>query len=248
MNSEAFNELLCLMYVKRRRTILFHDWKSAMLNQPFDVWLDAQRIISELFPHAVNCCDANTFDQSFTFINHYFQHQVQAPLVCFTPLEPASIRTYLQLLISRDTVRQLLVHQNCMSNPQQLQLLIDQLGGVDFSYWWHNPSFQALHLFFLHALWMNRDHTRDILCLCIDKQRRQCASVLIDNVGCTKKLFQCVRMHDSGAVCGKEAAVRCERCHRAFYCSAQCQRQDKVMHQLECIQKKCCLCKRTVRT
>lgn len=244
MNSEAFNELLCFFYVKRRRSILFHDWKSAMMKQPYDVFLDGERIISELFPHAINCCDSNAFDQSFTFINHYLQHSIQAPLVCFTPLEPDNIRTYLQLLISRDTVRQLLVHQNNMSHPQQLQQLIDSLGGVDFSYWWHDNAYKALHLFFLHALWMNREYPRDILCLCIDKAQRRCTSALINNVGNTTNLFRCVRMHDNGAVCGKEASVRCDRCHRAFYCSTQCQRFDKSMHQLECIQRKCCLCKR----
>ena len=246
--SDLYKDLCACLYTKRRRTISFKDWYAAMMLQPHDLFLDAQRVVIELFPVAFQCACATVDAKRYSFINYYMQHHVQS-LTFFTSLQPPEIKRYLNILMSRHIVRDLVKHQNTTKNPRMLQGLIEQLGGEDYCTWHDNHRMCELHAFFLHVLWQNRVCPSSTLFICVNETDRTALSVTLESVGSHPEFFRCVRMHDNGDVCAKEATMRCERCCRAFYCSSQCKKADATMHQLECM-RKCKLCKhkRTVHT
>ena len=239
--SDLYKDLCACLYTKRRRTISFKDWYAAMMLQPHDLFLDAQRVVIELFPVAFQCACATVDAKRYSFINYYMQHHVQS-LTFFTPLQPPEIKRYLNILMSRHIVRDLVKHQNTTQNPRMLQSLIDQLGGEDYCTWHPNHRMCELHAFFIHVLWQNRRNPSPTLFICVNEPDRTALSVTLDSVGSHPDFFRCVRMHDNGDVCAKEATLRCERCCRAFYCSGKCQKVDEKMHKLECI-RKCTNCK-----
>lgn len=243
---DLYSDLCACLYTKRRRTISFKDWCTSMMLQPHDLFLDAQRVVSELFPVAFQCACATADAKRYSFINFYMQHHLQR-LTFFTPLQPVEIKRYLQILMSRHIVRNLVKHQSMVQNPSMLRSLIEQLGGEDYCTWHSNHRMCELHEFMIHVLWQNRRHPSPTLFICVNETDRSALSLTLDAVGSHPELFRCVRMHDNGDVCAKEARMRCERCWRAFYCSQTCQKADATMHQLECIRKcKNCKHKRTV--
>lgn len=243
--STLFKHLCAQLYTKRRRTISFQNWCDAMVSQPFDLFLDAQRVVVELFPVAFQCSCATVDAKKYSFVNYYMQYHIQS-LTFFTSLKPDEIKAYLHILMSRHIVRDLVKHQTTTDNPRKLQSLIQQLGGEDYSVFHHNHRMCELHAFFIHVLWKNRLHTTPTLFICVNEADRSAISVTIDTVGSHPEFFRCVRMYDDGVVCAKEAKLRCERCCRAFYCSSKCMSSDRNMHTLECI-RKCTTCKHTVK-
>ena len=217
-----------------------------MVAQPHELFLDAQRVVVDLFPVAFQCSCATGDAKTYSFVNYYLQYHLQK-LAFFTPLDPAQIKQYLNILMSRHIVRDLVKHQSTTQNPRMLQSLIEQLGGEDFSTFRLDRRMCELHQFFIHVLWQNRRKSVPTMFICVNEPSRTALCVTLESVGSHPELFRCVRMHDNGDVCAKEATIRCERCCRAFYCSPKCQKADAAMHKLECIQKcKHCKHKHTV--
>lgn len=191
--SDLYRRLCASLYTKRRRTISFSDWIMSMVQQPHDLFLDAQRIVAELFPTAIQCTCASADSKRYSFINYYIQHHLHM-LAFFTPLQPAEIKRYLNILMSRHIVRDLVRYQSTADNPRMLQSLIEQLGGDDFSAFYHNESMQELHLFFIHVLWSNRLTEAPTLFVCVDENSKKATSVTLETVGSHPELFCCVCM------------------------------------------------------
>ena len=261
-DANPYHRLCMHLFLARPHSIQFEHFLANLVQNLGDLFPECTRVVKDRYSieQCLITCTQRTGQSMAALcrnaVNYYLERAVSnmtLPPTFFTSLTAAQIGTYIDCLVNRGAVQQLIQRRNAAETVEQTRVLtaeILRLGGENMSEVVNTEEARLFHKFFVNMLFSARSSAP------LDVVGPPPAPALIITLTPKAQLhvirpqhvpaqgFACVRCYDSGKACGKEARLRCNKCRRAFYCSSKCQRADTAMHASECDLQHCIVCKR----
>ena len=242
IDGDPYHLLVLHIYLSRVRRLSFHDFLDACVHSPITVFDEFVRFVSERYTispiaprswRSVNC----------SLINRYLLDRkipdsgtLKIPATHFTTMEMHEIEVYVKAFAARPEVAKLVHLRNVSEQPIQISRKIDELGGEFMETVCVSEPSKELHRFVCSYMFdVQRQNGNGCTHCIIISIHDACAQIVkIAPTVLPASYFQCVAVDVEGKMCGKQAAVKCLRCHRAFFCSKRCQKSDASVHVSEC--------------
>ena len=240
--NDPIQGLILYIYLCRDRGLLFSDFLKECTQSPAIIFNEFSRIITDRYT-LVPFTPSTWHETNCTFINRHLLDLNRSavpfvPYAHFTTMNVTEIEEYLSAFASRPIVGKLVCLRNVSDTPIKLSRQIDELGGEFMEMVCTTSPARELHRFvcsYMFDVQMMRCVTPCVIvALPVRNPEPETTVIKISPTKLPSSYFRCVAIFEDGSMCGKQAHIKCTKCHRAFFCSKRCKSRDAAMHASEC--------------